>query len=519
MNLTKAPAWGVVAAIWLLLAVGLVAGLALWQRGAIEAELQQESLILHRLISQRVGQHDAHLTSLSALAVSREDVPAALFLQVAASIRRFYPRITGIDLVDLAGNDPALSHRETADPAITAAIRAAVARSKGQPVLVAVPGGTGGYLLVKRSPNNDAPRFALALQVDADALMETDAAFWRSVKSSVALYLPDGSVLKHARVPAQEAALVGPMRFEKVLASQTQPLLMRTTLDMRVSDLLPADRIGFGLALLTALLAATVLFWRQASRARRAEQRARLGEHSARIAHASRVNALGEMASGIAHELTQPMTGILSQSQAGVRLMGRQPLDTEVITQILSANVAQSRRAADILARLRDWTRGSPPAVGTQDLNALIDNVCLLLAADARRHGVTIDFRKDASTPLVVGDTVEIEQVVFNLMRNALEALQLQEGRARRIAVATQADEREVVLSIEDNGPGVPPEMVDRLFEPFVTIKTEGTGLGLALCQRIVGRLGGRLELANGERVGAHARVVLPLAGGEGVGQ
>lgn len=170
------------------MAIVVLAG-ALTQRQALLAELQSEATILHRQASQRADQHDAHLTSLSALAVAGAEERPDLFLDVAATIQRFYPRIEAIDLVPLDGEGIALSTRPTGTGALAGAIRAAARQSTGQPVLLPLPAPEGRYLIVKRSPNSDAARHGLAMQIDMHALLLSDSPFWKRPSVSQAIHL------------------------------------------------------------------------------------------------------------------------------------------------------------------------------------------------------------------------------------------------------------------------------------------------------------------------------------------
>ena len=483
------------------------------QRTAAQTELERESAILHRLISQRADQHAAHLTSLSALASSRDNVAADLFLQVAAAIRQFYPRVAAVYLVPLTTGQPTLTTRG-ADAFLTqteALIRMAAARSTGELVSMSSP-MPGHYLLVKRSPNTDAARFGLALEIDGNALLETDAPFWRRGAESIALAMADGSRVVGGDVGAASGAgeCLQPLAFSKVLGSQTQPYLLQTTLRQELLDLLPAKQLGMGFIAIATLLIALGCFLNMHGRTRRAELRARLGEQEARIAHASRVNALGELASGMAHELTQPLTAILSQSQAGVRMLVGKDGGLGTIRGILEANVAQSKRAADILSRLRQWTRHGTPISTRQSLNGAVENVQFLLGAEAQRLKIKMSVDPHPNNPYVLGDAVEIEQVIFNLTRNAMDALRDDGKPNQHIQLRTGVTVLHAFVNVIDNGPGLPPEMLARLFEPFATTKEGGMGLGLALCERIVERMGGSIELSNAQTGGVSAQVLLP---------
>ena len=329
---------------WLAL---LVAGLvltALFERSRLASEFDNEATVLHRLLSQRADQHDAHLTALSALASADSGKQPDLFLEVAATISRFYPRIVAIDLVPLAGSGGFLTTRPELSAEQAAVLRAAALRSEGKLDMRAAPWAPGRYLLTKRSPNTEDARFALAMEVDGAALMDVSTAFWARPSVVWSLLLPDGAPLAGAgRIAAPE--------FEKPLGSQSQPLVLQADFAPRLSDLLPPGRLAAIAVLITLGYLGLVLGLGQYARARRAERQAYLSAQEARLAHASRVNTLGEMASGIAHELTQPLTAILSQAQAARHLSRRG--DLGALEPAVQGIADQAKRASAIFDLMR----------------------------------------------------------------------------------------------------------------------------------------------------------------------
>ena len=144
-------------------------------------------------------------------------------------------------------------------------------------------------------------------------------------------------------------------------------------------------------------------------------------------------------------------------------------------------------------------------------MNRCIENVVFLLGPDSRRQGIDVTVQTDSAEPQVLGDSVEIEQVLFNLVRNALEALEPASTGMKTIHVTSLISGQQVILSVTDNGPGIDPEMRERLFEPFATGKEKGMGLGLVLCERIVERMDGDIDIHNTLDGGVTARIRLPL--------
>ena len=281
------------------------AAYALNRRSHDAAALEEAGRTLHRLISQRVDQHDAHLTSLSALVQAAEPAPIATVEQVAASIIRFYPRIVGIDVVDLA-LDPPRPLLDTADPAVVAEeARQAV----GSNLRTRSLDGGNRLLLVKRALTDGVGHYALALVIDMNRLSASDTP------------LPEGAVVQLRLIEPGNATAEPAGAFSADIASRTQPL--RLTLTTSAPNW-PLPPLGFlALAGLVVALAALLIdrLLEARSAAQEAARKAVLAEQDARLAHAGRVNAMGELASGIAHELTQPLTAILGQAQAGRRLL------------------------------------------------------------------------------------------------------------------------------------------------------------------------------------------------------
>ncbi len=486
---------------WAALLAVVVAAATVIERQWLLEELQTEASILHRLASQRADQHDAHLTSLSGLAVAGRDERQDLFLDVAATILRFYPRIESVDLVPLNDSAGSMTTRTDRSETAIALIRDAARASKGQLVLRPAPDAPGRYLVVKRSPNTDDARYGLSLQIDANALLTSDSAFWTRRSISRMLALPDGTVLV-SDGPSGEG------QFAKVLGSASQPLVFRAGIAPGLSDLLSPTRFFVIAVVTTFLYLIAILGLRQFARARRAENEARLSAQDARLAHASRVNVLGEMASGMAHELTQPLTAILSQAQAGRHIATRSNVDE--LVPVFEGIAGQAKRASAILDRLRNWTRPQPETVGPASVNDAIRGVELLLRPEAKRSGIDFSIDLEARPMWVRADQVELEQVIFNLVRNAMDAVA--DSTERQVAISTFRDATGIVIEIADTGPGVTADIRQRLFEPFVSGRPGGTGLGLALCKRLVDRMDGDLVLAD-NRPGTVFRLSLPQAG------
>ncbi|SPF76009.1 Sensor protein FixL [Aliiroseovarius pelagivivens] len=486
-------------ALLLACAVALVlCGLAFFERQNLVSELTVKSQTLHRLASQRADQHDAHLTSLSAIFVAGGVARQDLLLDVAATIKRFYPRITSVNVVPYDPSQPVIETQ----PGLSAQARDRVVelarRSTGALQVGQLPDVPDHYLLVKRTPNSDAAQYGLALVIDARGLVATDDPFWDAPSASLRLSTPDSQTALVGQLQSQEAG------FSKPLGSASQPLVFETSLAVGLSDLLPFRKVLSVIALVTALLLLSAFGFKQRARTKDAENRAKLSAQETRLAHASRVNAMGEMASGMAHELAQPLTAILSQAQAG-RHMARRG-DVDRLATVLDDTVSQAQRAANILERLRRWSKPNRAPSEVCSVHEAAQSVQNLLALEAKTKGAAITLSLHGDPLFVDANPVELEQVVFNLVRNALDA-----SDAAKVTIRTLVDGRFVILDVSDTGPGVPDHLKPRIFEPFVTDKPDGTGLGLALCHRLVEEMGGDIMLLD-DTAQTTFRLSLPLS-------
>lgn len=485
--------------IWCLLLLVAAAAFAAYQRHALVADLERESTILHGLASQRADQHDAHLTALSAVAVAAAGERNDLFLDVASTITRFYPRIDEVQLVPLDPSKPVVGTAPV-DPETAGIVRAAASASDGRIALLPRPGRPDHYIMVKRSPNNDAAIYGLMLSIDAPKLIGEGGPFWSRAGVTLRLSLPDGTIL------VGDPVFPEAVRFSRPLGSASQPLLLETGMAIGPSDLLPVLPTALLLAAVTLAWLATLAALRQRARTRAALEQARLSALETRLAHASRVNALGEMASGLAHELTQPLTAILAQAQAGRRILDRG--DTATLGPVLDDTVTQARRASAILERFRNWSRPQRATAEVFDLRDALRTVQALLAPQAASSHAQLQFEMPPEPVPVTADPVEMEQVAFNLVRNAIEATSGL-ADAARVTVTLRQETDRTVLDVADNGSGVAADLRPRLFTPFMTTRADGTGLGLALSQRLVERAGGEIALVE-DGPGATFRVVLP---------
>lgn len=497
--------------LWVPLAlIGLGLGAAIEFTRASDA-LHREGATLHRVLSQRAEQHDAHLTSLAAVLAS-STADSGTWRAVVEAMQRFYPRIAAVELAG-SGAPPdglegkAAENLKDFDPlALAARIREL---APGHTGTLPSRGGKPFYALVKRIPDNGSEPRALVLVIDATRMAEPEG----GLPEETVLALHDSSGARIVSQGRERPPGTGlpELTYERALGSRSQPMVLSLERRPAVAEILPPILlIGWPLASgLAVLLLLAVLREKRASQ--RAREAMRLHQQDARLAHAMRVNTVGEMASGIAHEITQPLTAILSQSQAGLRLMRSAAGQPDALIGVLDANVRHALRAGEILERLRAYVTRREPQPQPNDLNCIVRNVVALTQRDLQERGIGLNLELGPSPLPARVDRVAIEQVVHNLVRNAAEAIAGEAGGRREITLSTRLVGGDVEIAVSDTGPGIAEADLARLFEPFFTTKSGGMGLGLPLCERLVQSAGGRIAARSEAGRGAVFTVRLPL--------
>ena len=232
-----------------------------------------------------------------------------------------------------------------------------------------------------------------------------------------------------------------------------------------------------------------------------------------RLTHVSRLATVGEMSAGIAHELNQPLTAVANYAQACDRLLALPDPDIAEIREALRQITAQAVRAGDIIRRLRTLARNDFVERELADVNVLVSELRELVLLDAKTYGVSCKLDLAVDLPRVEVDRAQVQQAIVNLVRNAIEALS-QDGAApcAEVSIHTRlSPHSEVEIAVCDNGPGLAPAIVARLFDPFCTTKPNGTGLGLAISRTIIKSHQGSLEHRPNSPRGACFIVRLPL--------
>jgi predicted ATPase/signal transduction histidine kinase len=229
-----------------------------------------------------------------------------------------------------------------------------------------------------------------------------------------------------------------------------------------------------------------------------------LREAQTELAHVSRLTTMGEMAASIAHELNQPLAGMVTNANAGLRWLAGASPDLAEAREAISRVVRDGTRAGGVVARLRALFKKADPAKEAVDINEAIEEVLILTQSEVRRHKVALRMNLAANLPPVTGDRVQIQQVALNLILNAIEAMSTVEDRARELIVGTQsAGDNEIRVVVQDSGVGFDPLNAERIFNAFHTTKPGGLGLGLAISRSIVNWHGGRLWAVSNTGPGA----------------
>jgi signal transduction histidine kinase len=229
------------------------------------------------------------------------------------------------------------------------------------------------------------------------------------------------------------------------------------------------------------------------------------------LTHIGRVSALGEFAASLAHELNQPLTAILSNTQAALRLLAADAVDLEEVREILKDIETDDKRAADLINRLRALIKKGDPEFVLLDLNEIVGEVAWLARSDAILRNVSLSLEFAADLPKVRGDRVQLQQVVLNLVLNGLDAMPESCPGDRTLVIRTTRDSATAVtVAVQDSGIGIDDKEMDRMFDPLYTTKAGGLGMGLAIARTIVDAHGGQLGAANNVHGGATFQFTLP---------
>ncbi|RJP42493.1 MAG: PAS domain S-box protein [Phycisphaerales bacterium] len=242
----------------------------------------------------------------------------------------------------------------------------------------------------------------------------------------------------------------------------------------------------------------------------RADERAR--EQLAQLAHVARLATMGEMASGLAHELNQPLCAIVNFTEACVELVHRNGDHVDQIAQALSEVSRQAERAGQVIRRLREFVKRREPVRQSVDINRVVRDVVAFTGVEVRQCDVRVRVKLARRVPPVFADSIQIEQVLVNLVRNACEAMREGEAAGKGLMIETLRRKGAVEVAVSDGGPGIPPQMQERLFEPFFTTKRDGLGMGLSISRSILEAHEGRIWATSNRKGGTTIHFTLPTA-------
>ncbi len=453
------------------------------------ASFDTDARIAHRLLSQQAVQHDAMLAMLVLLQPPGGEAGAgpeqrlpALVPQVLQVLRRGHGQAW---LADWAAAEAASAQNQRA-------------------VLAASDLAQGQYTLLRAGQPA-----AYALRIDATRLVPW--AEWPLQRDGpVEAWLQRGDErwwIQHGGGGHEVGAAPWTFSASKRLAADSQPFELVVQRQLSWADL-PWGPAGLW-CLASALAAAALAGWQhQRETSRRAQDLVRLGQ-------VGRLNALGELAAGMAHELNQPLTAVLAGTQAAHRLLDDAEPDLAIVRQALTHSAQQARRAADVVARLRRLVQApeAEQALQRLPLAGVVQQVLYLLAPQIEAQGVAVDLSGLPPTLQVQAEPVALEQIVHNLVLNALQAMESVPAGARQLAFAAQEVGAEVQLVVRDSGPGFAEAALPRAFEPFFTTRPGGLGLGLSLCETLAARLGGSVQARAAH--GGGAELVLRLLPGQ----
>jgi C4-dicarboxylate-specific signal transduction histidine kinase len=243
------------------------------------------------------------------------------------------------------------------------------------------------------------------------------------------------------------------------------------------------------------------------------EEHERLRQLEAELAHVNRLSIMGELAASLAHEILHPIATARNNARAGMRFLEMSPPDLGEVKETLGCIVRDADRAKDIVDRIREHIKKAPPRKEPIDVNAAIKEVLVMVESAIAKNHVSVRTRLADGLTAVEGDRVQLQQVVVNLVLNAVEAMSTVEEGARELSIVTEPSAGAGIrVAVCDTGPGVDAQDVQRVFEPFYTTKASGVGMGLSICRSIIDSYGGRLWAEPNAPRGATFQFTLPAA-------
>ena len=229
------------------------------------------------------------------------------------------------------------------------------------------------------------------------------------------------------------------------------------------------------------------------------------------LAHANRVAAMGQLSASIAHEVNQPIAGAVTNAQAALRWLEATPPNLAEVRLALGRIVQDGNRASEVVRRIHSFIRKTPARKDTLDINEAILEVIALTRGEVAKNNISLDTQLDERVPQIQGDRVQLQQVLLNLIMNAIEAMAMDDAGGRNLRISTgQTKSNDVFVEVQDAGPGLDPASVERIFAAFYTTKPSGLGMGLSICRSIIEAHGGSLRATTSTPRGATFTCLLP---------
>jgi PAS domain S-box-containing protein len=362
-------------------------------------------------------------------------------------------------------------------------------------------------------------------QIAERALRHTEArnsAILRTIPDLMFVFSPDGVYLDY-KAPTPAALFVPPDQFlgkhirevlPPALAQSIEPLLERVMASEQPVSLdytlpLGGSERHYEARLVRCDNDTIVCIVRDVTDRHRAAEE--LHQAQAELAQATRVRSLGEMATGIAHEVSQPLAAMITNARAGLRKIDA-PHQVEEMRAVLQDIVADGQRASGVITRIRGLVKHTPMRLTRLDVNDVIEDVAGLSGPMLRQHHIKLDIDRRRDLSPVTGDRIQLQQVLLNLVINATDAMRSVDNRARVLEIRAEERDGAVRIRVQDSGPGLTEASVRRIFTPFFSTKPEGMGVGLSISRSIVEAHGGRLDLAANTSNGATFELELPVA-------
>jgi len=261
---------------------------------------------------------------------------------------------------------------------------------------------------------------------------------------------------------------------------------------------------------MVVLLAETTTLYADVARAAARESERRYREMQMELAHANRVATMGQLSASIAHEVSQPIAGAITNAHAALRLLDAEPLNTDGFRRALERIVRDGKRAGDVLDRVRALVQKAPPRKDVLDVNEVMVEIVRLIRGEVAKHGILAQTQLASDLPHIEGDRVQLQQVMLNLIINAVEAMSAVPDDSRRLVIRTaRTGTADVLIAVQDSGPGIDAASLDGIFSAFFTTKPDGLGMGLSISHAIIEAHGGRLWASSGPE-GALFQFTLP---------